>query len=186
MTARDADLLEEILSRLAARFATSTASPRVGKRPEHAALPGVAGQPGCAGPMDNVRIRPRPVSAIARTDSTTARCGSSMVGGPSCGKGSSQTARPFGRDRRSFRRRADYSVRFQPNALVDRATNLDDYVRLPGTLGLRFHVLVVDGRKRRRCLEEAASLLEEGGVAMLGVKRKRSSSSWIGFTKQVV
>ena len=54
-----------------------------------------------------------------------------------------------------------------PTRYVDRGRNLDDYVALPATLGVRFHVVIVDGRKRRRCLTKAASLLDEGGVALL-------------------
>jgi hypothetical protein len=54
-----------------------------------------------------------------------------------------------------------------PDRYADRLKNLDDYVNLPASLGLRFHAVIVDGRKRRRCLLEAASLLEPGGVALL-------------------
>jgi Glycosyl transferase family 2 len=54
-----------------------------------------------------------------------------------------------------------------PERYVHRATNLDHYVGLPARLGLRFDAVIVDGRKRRRCLLEAASLLAERGVAIL-------------------
>ena len=54
-----------------------------------------------------------------------------------------------------------------PMRYVDRQKDLDDYVGLPAALGLRFHAIIVDGRKRRRCLIQAASLLEEGGIALL-------------------
>jgi hypothetical protein len=50
---------------------------------------------------------------------------------------------------------------------ADRLRDLDDYVALPGTLGRRFHAVLVDGRKRRRCLWEAATLLDDDGVALL-------------------
>jgi hypothetical protein len=50
---------------------------------------------------------------------------------------------------------------------ADRLRDLDDYVALPGTLGRRFHAVLVDGRKRRRCLREAAKLLDDDGVALL-------------------
>lgn len=50
---------------------------------------------------------------------------------------------------------------------ADRLVNMDDYVAYPGTLGKRFDVIVVDARKRRRCLIEAASLLNPRGVAIL-------------------
>ena len=54
-----------------------------------------------------------------------------------------------------------------PTQLVDCAKDLDDYVALPGQLGRRYHAVLVNGRKRRRCLSEAADLLEENGVALL-------------------
>jgi hypothetical protein len=54
-----------------------------------------------------------------------------------------------------------------PTRYAERAKDLDDYVGLPARLGVRVHVAIVDGRKRRRCLVEAASLLEPGGVALL-------------------
>ena len=40
---------------------------------------------------------------------------------------------------------------------------LDHYVGMPAALGYRFHVIIVDGRQRTRCLAEAAMLLEDGG-----------------------
>ena len=49
----------------------------------------------------------------------------------------------------------------------DRRADLDDYVALPASLGRRFDVAVVDGRKRRRCLLEASGLLSEDGIAIL-------------------
>ena len=54
-----------------------------------------------------------------------------------------------------------------PSRYTERAKDLDDYVTLPASFGLRFHVVIVDGRKRRRCLLEAARLLEPGGIALL-------------------
>jgi glycosyl transferase family 2 len=50
---------------------------------------------------------------------------------------------------------------------AERAKDLDDYVGFPAAHGARFHVTIVDGRKRRRCLLEAAALLEPGGIALL-------------------
>lgn len=50
---------------------------------------------------------------------------------------------------------------------LDRALDRDEYVALPCELGLRYHVALVDGRQRRRCLLEAAKVLEDGGVALL-------------------
>jgi hypothetical protein len=50
---------------------------------------------------------------------------------------------------------------------ADRQVNLDDYVTYPRGLGRRFDLIFVDGRKRRRCLLEAAALLKPRGVALL-------------------
>ena len=50
---------------------------------------------------------------------------------------------------------------------ADRQADLDDYVNYPATLGTPFDFILVDGRKRRRCLLAAADLLAPGGLAML-------------------
>lgn len=49
---------------------------------------------------------------------------------------------------------------------------MDEYVAYPATLGKKFDVIVVDGRKRRRCLLEAAKLLKPGGVVLLHDARR--------------
>lgn len=49
----------------------------------------------------------------------------------------------------------------------DRQVNLDAYVHYPERTGRRFDLILVDGRKRRRCLTEAARLLAPGGIAVL-------------------
>lgn len=49
---------------------------------------------------------------------------------------------------------------------------MDEYVAYPATLGKKFDVIIVDGRKRRRCLLEAAKLLKPGGVALLHDARR--------------
>jgi hypothetical protein len=54
-----------------------------------------------------------------------------------------------------------------PTRDADRAKNLDDYIGLPARLGVRQQVFLVDGRKRRRCLGQAAGLLDAEGVALL-------------------
>lgn len=56
---------------------------------------------------------------------------------------------------------------YESGRLADRAVDLDDYVRLPSLLRRRFDVVLVDGRKRRRCLLEAAQLLSDGGITVL-------------------
>lgn len=50
---------------------------------------------------------------------------------------------------------------------ADRDADLDDYVRLGALLGRRFDLVIVDGRKRRRCLLEASGLLSSQGIAVL-------------------
>jgi SAM-dependent methyltransferase len=56
---------------------------------------------------------------------------------------------------------------FMADHAADRAVNMDAYVDLPSRLGRKFDFIFVDGRKRRRCLLEAARLLKPGGVAVL-------------------
>jgi hypothetical protein len=50
---------------------------------------------------------------------------------------------------------------------ADRTADLDDYVRFPALLGRSFDLVVVDGRKRRRCLLEASRLLTSSGIVVL-------------------
>ncbi|MEM7435802.1 MAG: hypothetical protein AAF436_11665 [Myxococcota bacterium] len=49
----------------------------------------------------------------------------------------------------------------------DRKVDMDAYVAHPSRLGRRFDLILVDGRKRRRCLIEASALLKPNGVAVL-------------------
>lgn len=51
--------------------------------------------------------------------------------------------------------------------LADRSVDLDAYVSLPTRLGLECDLAVVDGRKRRRCVLEAATLLSPAGYVIL-------------------
>lgn len=56
---------------------------------------------------------------------------------------------------------------FLPDHETDRLADLDDYVAYPGTLGRQFDLIFVDGRKRRRCLIEAAKLVKPDGLVLL-------------------
>jgi hypothetical protein len=56
---------------------------------------------------------------------------------------------------------------YDPDREDDRRADLDAYVGFPASLGRRFDIVVVDGRKRRRCLLEASRLLSDGGIAIL-------------------
>lgn len=52
----------------------------------------------------------------------------------------------------------DYGL-LKPSARpADRQINMDDYVAYPAALGQTFDVILVDGRKRRRCLLEAFAM----------------------------
>jgi hypothetical protein len=44
---------------------------------------------------------------------------------------------------------------------------MDKYVHYPGKLRRKFHFILVDGRKRRRCLIEAASAAKPSGIVAL-------------------
>lgn len=51
--------------------------------------------------------------------------------------------------------------------LMQRRTEMAEYVRYPSSLGRQFDVILVDGRKRRRCLLEAHKLLKPHGFVLL-------------------
>ncbi|MFC1775247.1 class I SAM-dependent methyltransferase [Patescibacteria group bacterium] len=53
------------------------------------------------------------------------------------------------------------------NSLFQRHVNMDEYVAYPSTTRKRFDFILVDGRKRRRCLIEAKDLLNPNGVVYL-------------------
>jgi len=56
---------------------------------------------------------------------------------------------------------------FLPDHEADRFADLDDYVAYPRQLGRQFDLILVDGRKRRRCLIEAAPLAKPDGLVLL-------------------
>lgn len=53
------------------------------------------------------------------------------------------------------------------DTLKQRNTNMDEYVNYPKTLNKKFDFILVDGRKRRRCLIEAKDILKENGLVAL-------------------
>jgi SAM-dependent methyltransferase len=55
----------------------------------------------------------------------------------------------------------------------DPACRMDEYVSFPSTLERKFDMILVDGRKRRRCLLEAKRLLAPGGVVFLHDAHRR-------------
>ncbi|MFI1196803.1 hypothetical protein ACH4T9_26590 [Micromonospora sp. NPDC020750] len=56
---------------------------------------------------------------------------------------------------------------FLPGREADRHADLDAYVSLPRRLGLEWDMVVIDGRKRRRCVLEALDLLNPAGFVLL-------------------
>jgi hypothetical protein len=56
---------------------------------------------------------------------------------------------------------------YDPDREQDRRADLDGYVALPASLERRNDIAIVDGRKRRRCLLEASSLLSDDGIVVL-------------------
>jgi hypothetical protein len=64
----------------------------------------------------------------------------------------------------------------------DREADLDEYVNLAGRLGRTYDLAVIDGRKRRRCLLEAARLLSVDGYAILhDAWRRHYQCAWNAF-----
>lgn len=49
---------------------------------------------------------------------------------------------------------------------------MDEYVAYPATLGKKYDVIIIDGRKRRRCLLEASKLLKPNGDVLLHDARR--------------
>lgn len=54
-----------------------------------------------------------------------------------------------------------------PDREADRGVNLDGYVALPSMLETTFDLIIIDGRKRRRCLLKARNLLSTEGYVVL-------------------
>lgn len=51
--------------------------------------------------------------------------------------------------------------------MKQRNNPMDEYVKYPSTLNMKWDLILVDGRKRRRCLHEATQLLSYTGVVVL-------------------
>jgi len=56
--------------------------------------------------------------------------------------------------------------------LRQRYTDMEEYITYPATLGEKYNVIFVDGRKRRRCMLEASKLLKPGGMVLLHDARR--------------
>lgn len=55
------------------------------------------------------------------------------------------------------------------------------YILFPGTLGLKFDVIIIDGRFRRRCLIEAQKILSPAGCVILHDAQKERYHSPLGL-----
>lgn len=67
--------------------------------------------------------------------------------------------------------------------IEDRMVNLDAYVELPKKLDQKFDVIIIDGRKRRRCLQIASEIVETSGYVLLhDAWREYYFSSMSAFT----
>ncbi len=53
-----------------------------------------------------------------------------------------------------------------------RYTLMEEYIAHPATFGKKYDVILVDGRKRRKCLLEASKLLKPNGVVLLHDARR--------------
>ena len=87
------------------------------------------------------------------------------------------------------------------NSLKQRKTNMDEYVKYPLTLGKKFDLILVDGRKRRRCLVNASKIIKPGGIVLLHDAERKyyhcafdsfynykflSPTLWSGRTKDLI
>jgi predicted O-methyltransferase YrrM len=64
---------------------------------------------------------------------------------------------------------------------VQETLDLDEYIKFPATLDTKFDFVIVDGRKRKECLEKASTILSQNGIAVL----HDAEREWYhdGFTK---
>lgn len=67
--------------------------------------------------------------------------------------------------------------------LKQRDTDMEDYINFPKTLGKKFDLILVDGRKRRRCVLESKNLLSKSGMVFLhDAQRKHYQCVFSEFT----
>ena len=59
------------------------------------------------------------------------------------------------------------SPTYEADKNIQETLNLDEYIDFPSTLGIKFNFILVDGRKRKECLDKASSILAANGVAVL-------------------
>ena len=71
--------------------------------------------------------------------------------------------------------------------LKQQYTNMEEYIKFPKSLNKSFDLVIVDGRKRRRCVLEARDILSESGVVFLhDAQRKYYQCAFIEFNDSVL
>jgi hypothetical protein len=71
---------------------------------------------------------------------------------------------------------------FKRSLVADRHADLDEYVAGPALLDTRFDAVLVDGRKRRRCLLEASHLVTAEGIVLLhDAQRPYYQCAWSAY-----
>ena len=55
----------------------------------------------------------------------------------------------------------------EPDKNVQETLNLDDYINYPLKLDIKFNLIIVDGRKREKCLKTASKVVDLNGVVLL-------------------
>lgn len=56
---------------------------------------------------------------------------------------------------------------YETDKNIQEASDLYDYINYPSTLNIKFDFILVDGRKRKDCLEKASDILNLEGVTVL-------------------
>jgi predicted O-methyltransferase YrrM len=59
------------------------------------------------------------------------------------------------------------SPTYEANKNIQETLNLDDYINFPSTLGIKFDFILIDGRKRKECLEIASTIVSSEGLVIL-------------------
>jgi len=55
----------------------------------------------------------------------------------------------------------------EPDKNIQETLDLEEYIYFPTTLGIKFDLIIVDGRKRKECLEAASQILAHNGLVVL-------------------
>jgi len=56
---------------------------------------------------------------------------------------------------------------YDGNRDVQEMSDLGEYLNFPSTLGIKFNLIIIDGRKRKECLDKAAVILAKNGLVIL-------------------